>query len=161
MWVANQTTGKVTKFKTDGTKVGCFPVADDPTKLLAGPYTYSDLTGSTNALVTSQLGRWRAVIEREKAIQWALVAYKADKPEGTTICVRVRSADTKSALQTSNWSAALCDADEVGDYSVHKLVDGTHKVVDASKFLEIELQLNSSDKEVTPSVKGLSVAGLK
>ena len=166
MWTVNQNEGLVSKYKTDGTKLGCYPKVDpadpDPAaKKLASPYTYSDLTGSTNSLVTSQLGRWRAVVESAQAVTWALVSYKATTPEGTSVCVRVRSAAGKAELQVATWSTALCGAEKVGPYTVQNLVPGGKPLVPKAQYLEIELQLNSASSDSTPTVGDLSVAGLK
>lgn len=166
MWTVNQSEGLVAKYKTDGTKIGCYPSVpkEDPdysTKILASPYTYSDLTGSTNSLVTSQLGRWRAVVQSASAVTWALVSYKATTPEGTSVCVRVRSAAKQADLQVAAWSSPLCGTDKVGPYTVQNLVPGGKPIVEKAPFLEIELQLNSSSASVTPTVGDLSVAGLK
>ncbi|MCA9581944.1 MAG: hypothetical protein KC416_09115 [Myxococcales bacterium] len=171
MWVVSQNLGRAVKIKIandpmamSDTVEGCFPLQpeqpDATNPLLSSPYTYSDLTGSTNALVTSQLGRWRAVVERETAIQWAAVAYEANTPDGTSVCVRVRAADDKTALQTAPWSGSLCMGIEAGPYTLHKLVDENYTVVGKTKFLEVELQLNSANSTQTPSVKSFSVAGL-
>lgn len=166
MWTVMQNDGLVSKYKTDGTKVGCYPKVDpaDPDiykKKLASPYTYSDLTGSTNSLVTSQLGRWRAVVESTQAVTWALVSYKSTTPDGTQVCVRVRSAAAKASLQTSPWSSPLCGTDKVGPYTVQNLVPDGKPLVPKAQYLEIELQLNSTDAKLTPTVGDLSVAAIK
>jgi sugar lactone lactonase YvrE len=168
MWTVMQNDGLVSKYKTDGTKIGCYPQVDpnDPElqkKKLSSPYTYSDLTGSTNSLVTSQLGRWRAVVSSESkaAVTWALVSYQATTPAGTTVCIRVRSAATQDALASTPWSTQLCGTDKVGPYTVQNLVPIGKPLVAKAPYLEIELQLNSTDPKVTPSVSDLSVAGLK
>ncbi|MBI4701383.1 MAG: hypothetical protein HY744_09525 [Deltaproteobacteria bacterium] len=159
MWTVLQYDGLVSKYKTDGTKVGCYPKAPKPE--LASPYTYSDLTGSTNSLVTSQLGRWRAVVEHGSALQWALVSYRATIPEGTSVCIRVRAAQDKSKLASASWTPPMCAGDKVGEYTVHNLVPDGKPLVEKSPYLEIELGLNSTDPKVTPVVANLSVAGLK
>ena len=166
MWTVNQNEGLVSKYKTDGTKVGCYPKIEptDPDidkKKLSSPYTYSDLTGSTNSLVTSQLGRWRAVVESKQAVTWALVSYKATTPNGTSVCIRVRSAADKDALATATWTSPLCGTDKVGPYTVQNLVPGGKALVGKAPYLEVELQLNSASSSATPTVGDLSVAGLK
>lgn len=164
MWSPAYGSGRVFKFKTDGTVVGCYPEGDgtDPTKpYLVTPYTYSDLTGSSNALVTSQLGKWRAIVEQETAVQWALVSYKAKTPEGTKVCIRVRGADTKATLKTEPWSDSLCEGKDVLGYTVHTLNAKGMKVVGKTKLLEVELQLASSKKDADPpQVSDLSVGAL-
>jgi streptogramin lyase len=166
MWTVVQSEGLVSKYKTDGTKIGCYPKVDpnDPEvdkKKLSSPYTYSDLTGSTNSLVTSQLGRWRAVVDAKSAVTWALVSYQATLPEGTSVCIRVRSAAAQAGLEKAAWSTALCGTDKVGPYTVQNLLPGGKPMLDKGEFLEVELQLNSTSKSATPTVTDLSVASLK
>ena len=160
VWTVLQNDGQVSKYKTDGTKIGCYPAT--PTPQLSSPYTYSDLTGSTNALVTSQLGRVRAVVTKDVPIQWALVSDKQKVPAGTSVCVRVRAANNAAELQTASFTKALCDWKQIGEYSALSLVDKDGKfLVAKTTMLEVELQLNSQDSMTTPTVSNLSVAGIK
>jgi streptogramin lyase len=161
MWTVLQTAGKIVKYSTAGAILGCYPESVPPNVDLAGPYTYSDLTGSTLALVTSDLGRWRGTVNNADELHWLLVAYQATVPEGTQVCARVRTALTEAGLDSAPWTQPYCDHREAPEWTLVNLDDDQGQPIDNvidSKFLEIEVQLSSSDATVSPSVSGISVA---
>ncbi len=153
MWTVLQYAGKVAKYDTEGNIVGCYPEETPATPLLAGPYTYSDLTGSTNDLVTSTLGRWRGRIDEGEVLDWLLVSYRASVPDGTRVCVRVRGAATAAALDTASWTEQSCHSNPPEQYTVYDIPDS----VPNSQFLDVELQLSSRTAGATPAVANLSV----
>jgi len=161
MWTVLQNAGKVVKFSTDGVILGCYPEVIPPGIDLQGPYTYSDLTGSTLALVTSGLGRWRGTVSDEQDLHWLLVAYQATVPESTSVCSRVRTAMTRDGLDTAPWTAPHCEHEAAPEWTFFSLESAAgqsiENVID-SPFLEIELQLSSSDPTVSPEVSSISVA---
>jgi streptogramin lyase len=158
MWTVLQNVGKVVKYSTDGTILGCYPDGE-ATPNLAGPYTYSDLTGSTLDLVTSKLGRWRGVVEQAQPLEWLLVTFRATIPAGSRVCVRVRSGASAAALAGADWTAPFCqEATPAAGVTIYRLKDGATKLVPDNPLLEVELQLSSSNPAVTPRVSNLSVA---
>lgn len=159
MWTVLQYAGKVVKYSTDGTILGCYPDGVE-TPNLAGPYTYSDLTGSTLDLVTSKLGRWRGRVEQQQTLQWLLITFRATIPAGTRVCVRARSAATAAALETASWTTSFCqETTPASGATLYKLTEGDGtKLVPDSPLLEVELQLSSTDATITPRVSNLSVA---
>lgn len=159
LWTVLQSVGKVVKYSTGGEILGCYPDGE-VTPNLAGPYTYSDLTGSTLDLVTSKLGRWRGRVDQGQPLQWLLITFRATIPTGTRVCVRARSADTAAALETASWTTSYCEeTTPVTGVTHYRLTEanGTKLVPDAA-LLEIELQLSSTDAAITPRVSNLSVA---
>lgn len=170
MWVSMQNTGRAAKFTTEGEVLGCYPEpvynegVQDTTKLLQSPYTYSDLTGSSNAIVASQLGRWRGIVEQDVAVNWTAVGFEGNIPEGTSVCVRVRAADTEAALEAESFSSDVCvtTEDKIGPFFVASLIGADEQsIVAKTKFLELELKLASMDEAKTPQVWNLSVAAFK
>jgi hypothetical protein len=161
MWTVLQNAGKMVKYSTDGTILGCYPETIPPGIDLQGPYTYSDLTGSTLALVTSGLGRWRGTVSDTQDLHWLLVAYQATVPEDTSVCARVRTAMTLAGLETAPWTEPYCETVPAPEWTFLGLETDEglpiENVIDSS-FMEIELQLSSSDPTVTPEVSGISVA---
>lgn len=153
MWTVLQYLGKVVKYTTDGEVLGCYPEDSPDVPLLAGPYTYSDLTGSTLALVTSSLGRWRGRVSRDYALEWLAVTFKATTPPGTSVCVRVRASTTLEGLDGAIWTEAWCDVVQSPETTIYDISS-----LPNTPFLEIELQLSSQEEGVTPTVAKLSVA---
>jgi len=158
LWTVLQNVGKVVKYSPGGTILGCYPDGE-VTPNLASPYTYSDLTGSTLDLVTSNLGRWRGLVEQSQPLQWLLVTFRATIPAGSRVCVRVRSGGTAEELRTAGWTTPYCEeaTPETG-VTTYRLTDGGTKLVADNPLLEVELQLTSTDAGVTPRVSNLSVA---
>ena len=153
MWTVLQNVGKVVKYTVDGTVLGCYPEETPATPLLASPYTYSDLTGSTNDLVTSSLGRWRGRVDQGEVLNWLLVSFRAAIPEGTSVCVRVRAGDA-ATVDSASWSEAGCfTTGEATAYTTYSIPEG----VPNSQLLDVELQLSSRDAAVSPAVANLSV----
>jgi streptogramin lyase len=162
MWTVMQNIGQVVKYTTDGEILGCYPdsVATEP-PLLASPYTYSDLTGSTYGLVTSSLGRVRFSMDGGAPVHWRRIAYRATVPEATSVCVRARTATSEGGLADAEWTAEYCENVAAPAFTIFRLEDGAGAAVANiadSQFLEVELQLSSSDPEVSPRVSLLSVA---
>ncbi|MBI2893556.1 MAG: hypothetical protein HYY06_08380 [Deltaproteobacteria bacterium] len=164
MWTVMQNIGQVVKYTTDGEVIGCYPENLLPdVVLLASPYTYSDLTGSTFGLITSSLGRVRFTMDAGATVHWRRVAYRATVPADTSVCVRVRTATTEAGLLDASWSAEYCEAVAPPALTVFRLDDAAGvsiaNVTD-SPFIEVELQLSSANPEVTPRVSLLSVAAM-
>lgn len=72
----------------------------------AYPYNYSDMTG---AVVLSTLhGAWFATYDGHRDdIQWSHISWTADEPEGTSITVEARSANTETGLPSEPWMSIM------------------------------------------------------
>ncbi|MBS0195526.1 MAG: hypothetical protein JSR77_02100 [Planctomycetes bacterium] len=65
----------------------------------AGPYNYSDMTGSVAVGITSQQGSWDIVYDSAlNGMDWGTVSWHSVEPTGTAIAVVVRAADTHAGL---------------------------------------------------------------
>ena len=80
----------------------------------AGPYNYSDMTGFVAIGTTAPQGTWTVIFDSEEAgTEWGTISWNTEKaqvcpsapadqePPGTSITVRVRSAETQAGLGTA------------------------------------------------------------
>jgi hypothetical protein len=158
MWTAIQNAGKVIKYRTDGTILGCYPEA--PTPPFKNAYTYSDFTGAGMEIAGSDDGVARVRFDGgQQPVHWRLASWKGVTPEHTNLCVRARSAASSAALDAASWSTVTCPkTPTLGTVSM--TLDGSHgpsKVPDGAA-LELEFSLSSSDPGSSPLLSGLSVA---
>lgn len=112
----------------------------------AGPYNYSDMTGS-QLLNAVQQGTWSVVHDSMSlGTEWGTLAWNSQEPVGTSLKVEVRSADTMAALGTLPFL-------EVGngvDFCARGL---------AGQFLEVRVTMAREPGVIgTPVLLDLSVA---
>jgi streptogramin lyase len=109
VWVANINSNNAQRIDPDAGPVGGggFPVgAVDLTVDLgagAGPYNYSDMTGSILGEVTAPVGTWTVVQDGGNAdVPWGKVTWNTESegsvPAGTSITVEARAANTEADL---------------------------------------------------------------
>ncbi|ONI90766.1 hypothetical protein ALI22I_11335 [Saccharothrix sp. ALI-22-I] len=109
VWVTNLTTNNAQRIDPDAGPVGGggFPVgAVDLTVDLgegAGPYNYSDMTGSVLGEITAPVGTWSVVQDGGVTGQtWGTVTWNTEAegsvPPGTSITVEARTSDTEAGL---------------------------------------------------------------
>lgn len=109
VWVANINSNNAMRIDPNGGPVGGggFHVgAVDMTVDLgagAGPYNYSDMTGSVLGEVTAPFGTWTVVQDGGSAgMPWGTVTWNTEPegvvPPGTSIVVEARAADTEAGL---------------------------------------------------------------
>ncbi|MFD1146891.1 Vgb family protein [Saccharothrix hoggarensis] len=109
VWVTNIHTNNAQRIDPDAGPVGGggFPVgAVDLTVDLgagAGPYNYSDMTGSVLGEITAPIGTWSVVQDGGVAGQtWGTVTWNTEAqgsvPPGTSITVEARTSDTEAGL---------------------------------------------------------------
>jgi hypothetical protein len=145
-WVVSRNdgspTGAASRILPDDS-IESFPVGKSP-------YTYSDFTGFGLFEVVRPSGYWRGIIEGcalDPVSDWQTLSWVENEPPGTSVRLRVRVADTIAALVTASWYGPFdtppVDLDMVG--------------VPSSKFMQIEVQLSTTDPEVTPSFIGFTV----
>lgn len=110
----------------------------------AGPYNYSDMTGSV-ILGNPPQGKWLATYDSwEPLTGWGTIAWHSDEPAGTRIRVRVRSAENRVDL---------------GDQPWHEVSNGVlFADVPAGRYLQVEAQLTGTEAGATPILYDLSVA---
>lgn len=136
--------GTATRIDLNGT-VESFPVGHRP-------YTYSDFTGFGLVTVVRPNGYWRGKLEgcatTDAVTEWAELTWYENEPAGTSVRMRVRVADTIADLSQSVWYGPWDDSP----------VDLAAAGVPASIFMEVEVQLSTTDPAVTPSFNGFTVS---
>lgn len=117
VWVTNISTNNAQRIDPGAGPIGGggFPVgAVDLTVDLgagAGPYNYSDMTGSVLGEITAPVGTWTVVQDGgAPGRTWGTVTWNTEpegsEPPGTSITVEVRTADTEAGLADAAWTAA-------------------------------------------------------
>ena len=136
--------GTATRIDTAG-NIETFPVGHRP-------YTYSDFTGFGLATVVRPNGYWRGKIEgcatADQLTDWKTLDWHEIEPEGTTVKMRVRVASTLPGLAAAAW---------FGPWDVPPTDLDAAGVPDAI-YMEVEVQLSTSDISVTPSFAGFTVS---
>ena len=123
------------------------------------PYTYSDMTGYTLNYFTAPKGQYSTVFfggltynpvatSQPKQV-WQTISAEADLPEGTALRFRLRAGNTKIELEAAKWSEPIDFPPALFPYNVAAL-----GIV--GNLLQVEVQLTTKDKKVTPVLKSLS-----
>ena len=121
----------------------------------SGPYTYSDMTGSTffkelapDGWYHTTFGGWEGF-----RVQWKTLTVDFTAPAGTWIEVRVRTANSKDELATAEWS------DPVGPFPPQTFpIDLPPLLKKKGDLLEVEVSLHATDVDSgKPYVKGVDV----
>ncbi len=153
VWAVNQGGSSTTKFdpKTN-TAVGTVPVG-------SSPYTYSDMTGYTLNYFTAPKGQYTTVFFGGVTVNpitqnipkqiWQSVSAEADLPEGTALRMRFRAANSKDLLEKAAWSEPVEFPPEKFPYNL-----ATKNII--GNLLQVEVQLTTKDKKVTPVLKSIS-----
>ncbi len=123
------------------------------------PYTYSDMTGYTLNYFTAPKGQFTTVFfggigsnpvttNAPKQV-WQSLSAEADLPEGTNLRIRMRAANNSNDLELAKWSEPVDFPPEVFPYDLSKAgIIGN--------LLQVEVQLLTKDKKLTPALKSLS-----
>ena len=108
------------------------------------PYNYSDMTGHVRLTVTDPTGTWTETIDGQRdAMRWGAVLVEQETPGGTSVRVRVRSSDTRTALGSVPW------AEVPSGQPLHNVL---------GRYLQVQVVLRSDSRNVTPSVQAVTVA---
>ncbi|HJL05085.1 MAG TPA: hypothetical protein RMH85_18935 [Polyangiaceae bacterium LLY-WYZ-15_(1-7)] len=131
---------------------------------LVSPYTYSDMTGLQLRLATNPRGYYRAIVEgcaedAANPTEWGELRYEVETPAGTSVTFRVRTADTREALDAAEWVTVANIPDDASPADIATaLMDAG---VEVGRWLMVEAQLQSdrsSPREViTPRVLAIDV----
>ena len=150
LWAINQCSSTAMKIQPEtGDVIGEFPTGP-------APYTYSDMTGFALKTVVAPQGTYRHVFEGWNGLptRWVQVAFAALTPEGTSLNIRVRAANSLASLGFAVWS------EQFGPFppqtSPLNLSDYPPII---GKFAEVEITLESNDPKTTPVLKSLEVLG--
>jgi hypothetical protein len=146
-WAVSRTDGSgvgvATRIKTDDT-MQSFPVGKHP-------YTYSDFAGFGLTRVVRPDGVWRTKIEGCTAVptDWSALNWTELEPAGTKVRLRVRAADTLTGLASATWYGPFDDSPANLDAAPQE--GGGTGAVPSARYMEIEVQLSTSDPKVVPS----------
>ena len=168
IWGINQTSSSATHFKVDstGTQTGIdqIDLNDDahlPTVVNVAqihhqppvPYTYSDFTGFGLRNFTNPRGFYTYKIEGCGAgkTKWLKVVWDASVPQGTSLSVKARSADTSMGLDSATYTAPY-------SMSPGDLQAAPGPVMpNPSGWLQVEFDLSTTANNVTPALKSFNV----
>jgi hypothetical protein len=124
------------------------PLTGEMTAVAVGdePYTYSDFTGAQLRMVTDPSGRWDQLFEGCPVgpTRWFDVAIEAEAPVGAGVRIRHRVADDLATLTTLPWS------------DTHQRTASLRG--EGGRFLEVRVELWSSDDGWTPTLASVSAA---
>lgn len=116
VWVTNISTNNAQRIDPDagpvgggGHRVGAVDLTVDLGGG-AGPYNYSDMTGSVLGEITAPQGTWTVVQDGGQAgVPWGTVTWNTEAqgsvPPGTSITVEARTADTEAGLAGQTFTA--------------------------------------------------------
>lgn len=117
-----------------------------PVPVGAYPYNYSDMTGITRLTVTKPTGTWTEILDSEQTgYQWGTIVLDTEEPAGTDVRLRLRAADSRDLLESLAWQE-VASATELSDYR--------------GRYLEVEVTLQSDQRNVTPVVRAVVAAPL-
>ncbi|MBX7236221.1 MAG: VWA domain-containing protein [Caldilineales bacterium] len=112
----------------------------------AHPYNYSDMTGSV-VLSSPPQGKWVVIYDSgTAATPWGTIAWNGMEPVGTSLTVRVRSAESRTDLGGQAWVNASNNVVLVGALS--------------GRYLQVEVQFLGTDQGASPILYDLTVTPL-
>ncbi len=140
VWLINLGSNTVSKYRgSDCGFLGVFPVG-------SSPYTYSDATGITAFTNTLASGKWSVVQDGENAgTKWGTVTWNAEQqgniPNGASIVVAVRTADTQAGLGAANFVPISNDT----------------KFNMVGRFIEVQATLNANASNESPVLSDITI----
>ncbi len=152
IWVANLNSNNAMRIDPNAGPIGGggFPVgAVDLTVDLgagAGPYNYSDMTGSVLGEITAPVGTWSVVQDGGAAGQtWGTITWNTEPqgsvPPGTSITVEARASDTEAGLASQPFVG-------VGNGPVFSLT---------GRFIEARATLRAAPNGTSPVLSDLRI----
>lgn len=131
--------GRVQKYRgTDGAPLGTFPVGNMP-------YTYSDATGLSARTVTSPTGTWTVIFDSgNSGTDWSKVNWTDNIPDGTSVQVSVRAADTEAALPLQAYVPTSKGAD----------------LALTGRYIQVQARLNGNSQNESPILYDLTVSSV-
>jgi streptogramin lyase len=117
----------------------------------AGPYTYSDMTGSQLAQVAPPVGIYRHTLASPcgGTTRWLAMAYQIDAPAGSSVAIMLRAAATRQALKDAPWRPLATVPPGSGPADL--------AVAPGNEVLQFELILRAMDPAVLPRAAWVSV----
>lgn len=129
-------------------------------------YTYSDMTGEQLRLATNPRGTYAHVFEgcpddpQFEGTVWHQLAWDADVPPQTMLRFRVRTADTREALELLDWLTIAEVAPATSPVDVAEILR-LNSIV-SGRFMELEIQLTTErtmgmSTPITPRVRSVDL----
>jgi streptogramin lyase len=139
VWVVSREDDQALQIDPHSGEITAVPVGDEP-------YTYSDFTGEQLRIGTDPYGRYEQIVEGCSAgpTSWFDLEVDAEAPVGAGVRVSYRASDD-----------VIVPADVAWTTTHDRRVDLRGQ---AGRFLEVRVELWSSDDGWTPALHGLSVA---
>jgi streptogramin lyase len=144
IWAVNQETHNASRIDPRTGEILEFPVG-------AKPYSYSDFTGHSLLLQFPQ-GTYSGLLEACGAMgaSWITASWQGDVPAGASVELRVRTADTREALEVAPWYGQWSDSP-----ADLRIAPGP---VPTGAVMEYEITLRSLDGIAVPRVERLAIA---
>jgi len=138
VWQIHLQTSRTSKFRgTDGAALGVVPTG-------LSPYTYSDASGFAAANITVSTGTWTVIQDGGAAgALWGTVSWNALVPNGASVGVRVRTADTLAGLQAQTFS----DVSNGASFNL------------TGRYIEAQVRLTANNQGDSPIVYDVTIAG--
>jgi len=124
-------------------------------------YTYSDMTGLQLRLATNPRGYYRHIYEgcATGVTEWGDVRWDADIPTGTSVLLRVKTADTRADLDAADWLLVATAPPDASPANIDSVL--TAAGVTPGRFLMLEIVLRaertSATEVITPVVRSSGV----
>ena len=147
-----------------GLAIDAFTVWTSVVPVLVQPYTYSDMTGQQLRIATSLTGYYRHVIDAcpgapDGPTTWHEMTFDADVPDGTSLTIRVRTADTRGELMAQPWVRVVNVPDDTSPVDVGAAFIAAG--VTPRALLEVSIELGSwrsrGTTYSTPRFRGFGV----
>ena len=149
---------------TPGATIDAYTVERGIAASIVGPYTYSDMTGLQLRLATNPRGHYRSVFEGcpedvMGATEWSELRWEVETPAGTSVQFRVKTADTRAALDTATWVNVSTVPSDVSPADLATALAGAG--VPIGRWMMVEAQLisdrNSPREVITPRLLSVDV----
>lgn len=129
--------GRMQKYRgTDGAPLGVFPVGNMP-------YTYSDAAGFAARNITNSTGTWNVVYDATAAgTAWGKINWNAAVPNGASLQVQARAADTQAALPLATYQT----------------VSNNVAFAATGRFIQVQTRLNAAPDGASPVLFDLALA---
>ncbi|MEM9070482.1 MAG: hypothetical protein AAGE52_18395 [Myxococcota bacterium] len=160
VWSITQTNQAVVI--TPGATIDAATVNGDVARSIVNPYTYSDMTGLQLRLATNPRGFYRHVFEAcdmGTGPTWEELRFEAETPAGTSVSFRVKTAETREALDDAEWVNVGMTPPDASPLDISSALMGAG--IESARFLLLEISLRaermSSTMVITPRVLGVDV----
>ncbi len=124
---------------TPGAGLNDATVETNVANTIVGAYTYSDMTGVQQRLVTRPRGTYQQVVERCTEGRWGDFRWVAETPDRTSIRFRIRTAASRDALGAARFIGLASTPPDAPPVSLSDAL--SEAGADDAPFLEIEATL--------------------